>query len=136
MGKPPTTDQELTPVWRRWRSVRTPPMQRWRAWVEESARRPQRGAGGAHVTTGEPPPAWRASGPRVAAATCAAGPHAAGAGATAACHWRRLVVITLDGTQHHSTQDGGTDLGEYADPKGRFIQRCIAATIPPLPDFR
>ena len=47
----------------------------------------------------------------------------------------RSAVITIDGTQHQFTQDGGTDLGAYVDPQGRFTQHCIRAVNPALPDF-
>jgi hypothetical protein len=47
----------------------------------------------------------------------------------------RAVIITLDGVSHVFAQDGGTDLGAYHDPQGRFVQHCIAARCASLPDF-
>jgi hypothetical protein len=44
-------------------------------------------------------------------------------------------TITLNGQTFVFAEDGGTDLGDYADPHGRFVQRCIRARHPGLTPF-
>ncbi len=45
----------------------------------------------------------------------------------------RLVVIELDGYEHPFREEDGTDLGDYVGP--HFTQRCIRATCDTLPAF-
>lgn len=46
----------------------------------------------------------------------------------------RACILTIGSATHVFTQDGGTDLGTYEDPQGRFAQHCIAARSDTLPD--
>jgi hypothetical protein len=45
------------------------------------------------------------------------------------------VVITMSGQHHTFAQADGTDRGDYVDPDGAFVQRCIAVTCATLPGF-
>ena len=47
----------------------------------------------------------------------------------------RAATILIGGQSHVFAQEGGTDLGAYVDPQGRFTQHCIRATNPALPAF-
>jgi hypothetical protein len=46
-----------------------------------------------------------------------------------------IAAITLNGQTYVYAEERGTDMGDYTEPQGRFIQRCIRTTNPGLPAF-